>query len=109
MEMRTRKFGRGQQPGLEQPRPVAPSLGGSPMPRALPVPLRQAIFQRWRHGENAAASAAALGLSPRSARHLLARFEALGAEGIAPAYDHCGRRTAGPPEDLVEAACRLRR
>jgi DNA-binding transcriptional ArsR family regulator len=77
------------------------------MPTAIATPLRRALWQRHQQGQSAAEIADALGLSPRTARHLLRRLRAGGAEALAPAYR--GPAAAGPHRDLRRAALQLRR
>src|ERR1039458_5864496 len=84
------------------------SLGGSTMPRPIPIPIRQAMFRLWQQGQGSRDIAAALGLAHSTVRRLLGRFRRQGSEGIAPDY----RR---PPvvetssSDVEQAALRLRR
>src|SRR5437879_2680693 len=49
-------------------------VGGHPMPRPIPVPVRQAIWQRFRDGQDCSTIAVALGLAPRTVRALIQRF-----------------------------------
>src|SRR5438552_6837108 len=79
------------------------------MSRALPVPIRRALFQRWQQGQSAAAIAQALSLPPRTVRRLLRRFERRGAAGVPPSYDRCGPKAAATSAELVQAALALRR
>jgi hypothetical protein len=79
------------------------------MPRAVAVPVRRAIYQRWQQGQSAGQIAAALGLVSRTVRQLLHRFRQGGAEALRPSYP-----TAGPPRPRAMArwyadALRLRR
>lgn len=61
------------------------------MPRATPVPLRDAILQQRARGQTASAIAEDLELPVRTVRHLLARFERRGVESVRPDYSRCGR------------------
>lgn len=79
------------------------------MPRAIPVPVRQAIWQRFRDGLEVADIAAAFGLPPRTVRHLLSRFQSGGPDALAPSYEACGRQTPKPAEALVQAVLQMRR
>src|SRR5438270_5349654 len=79
------------------------------MPRALPVPIRRAVFRRWQQGQPAAAIAHALDLAPRSVRRLLRRFAQQGTAGVPPGYDRCGPKRPTAPAELVQAALTLRR
>jgi hypothetical protein len=55
------------------------------MPAPTPLPLRQAILHRHRRGQTATAIAQALGLRPRTVRHLLRRWQPHADPGLAPA------------------------
>jgi transposase InsO family protein len=78
------------------------------MPRALPDPLRQAIWRRHQEGETATAIALALALAARTVYRLLARFGLAG--GASPAaYHRCGRRRSAGNEALRQQALALRR
>src|SRR6266404_1938062 len=79
------------------------------MPRPLPVPLRQAIWQRFQAGQNGPTIAAALDLEPRTVRRLVERFRQTGSSAMDPSYDRCGAATPKPAESLVQAALGLRR
>jgi hypothetical protein len=79
------------------------------MPRPLPVPIRQAIWQRLQAGQDGPAIAAALDLEPRTVRRLIARFRQTGPSAVDPSYDRCGAATPKPAESLVQAALGLRR
>jgi transposase len=77
------------------------------MPTAIALPLRRALWQRHHQGQSVAEIADALGLAPRSVRHLLRRFRAGGANALAPAYR--GTAAAGPHAALRREALQLRR
>jgi Helix-turn-helix domain len=79
------------------------------MPRAIPFPIRQTIWQRFRDGQEAPVIAAALGLSPRTVRHLLCRFQRGGLGALEPSLDSCGQATPKPSETLVKAVLEMRR
>ena len=79
------------------------------MPRPLPVPIRQAIWQRFQQGQDGPAIAAALGLAPRTVRRLLRRFQRGGPDALFPSYDRCGEATPKPAESVLQAALGLRR
>jgi hypothetical protein len=51
-----------------------PLDGECPMPLPLPVPVRQAVWRRSQDGQDGPNIAAALGLAPRTVRHLLRRL-----------------------------------
>jgi len=79
------------------------------MPRALPMPLREAIVEQHRAGETFPAIAAALHLSPWSVRKIWRRYRDLGPARLAPDYDRCGPREPHSPRLLYRAALWLRR
>jgi hypothetical protein len=81
----------------------------SPMPRSLPVPVRQAIWRRFQDGQAGPTIAAALGLAPRTVRKLLRRFRCGGQAAVQPSYDRWGATTPKLPEPIVQAALGLRR
>jgi hypothetical protein len=77
------------------------------MPRAIAVPVRRVVVRRWQRGQTAAEIATALGLVPRSVRHLL-RQAAAGPD-LTPAYDRCGRHRPAARQAVYEHALELRR
>jgi hypothetical protein len=79
------------------------------MPRPVPFPLRQAIWNRFRDGQDGPTIARELGLPPRTVRRLLLRFRPGDPQALAPSYDRCGAATPKPAEPLVQAALGLRR
>lgn len=79
------------------------------MPRAIPFPVRQAIWQRSRDGQDVATIAAAFGLPSRTIRHLVSRFQRGGLDTLAAAYDACGLATPKPAAALVQAVLQIRR
>ena len=79
------------------------------MPRPLPVPIRQVIWRRFQDGQDGQAIAAALGLAPRTVRHLLGRFRRGGPDALFPSYDRCGEATRKPVESVLQTALGLRR
>jgi hypothetical protein len=80
------------------------------MPRAVPVPVRQAILRRQQQGQEPRSIAAELHLPLSTVRHLLHRLPA-GAtpEQLQPAWHRCGRRRADSQQPLVDLAIHLRR
>lgn len=56
------------------------------MPAAVPVPIRQAMFRRRKHGATAAELSQAFGVAPRTVRNLLRRWRERGEDGLAPDY-----------------------
>jgi hypothetical protein len=79
------------------------------MPRPLPVPIRQALWQRAGKDQDAATIAAELGLAPRTVRRLIDRLQQRGPAALHPSYERCGTATTQPAEALVQAALDLRR
>src|SRR5258708_9295029 len=79
------------------------------MPRAIPFPVRQAIGQRFREGQDVATLAAAFGSAPRTVRHLVSRFQRDGLDPLAASYDVCGSATPKPADALVRAVLQMRR
>src|SRR5207248_1658164 len=77
-------------------------VGERPMPRPIPVPLRQAIWRRYQDGQDGPTIAQALGLVPRTVRHLLGRFRRGDPAPLGPSYDRCGAATPKPAESLVQ-------
>jgi transposase InsO family protein len=69
------------------------------MPRAIAVPVRQAILERDRHHQDAVTIAKDLQLSPRTVRHLLQRFRLQGPQALAPSY-----RPGSPANSAVHQA-----
>ena len=75
-------------------------VGGHPVPRPIPVPVRQAIWRRLRDGQDGPTIAVALGLAPRTVRALIQRFHSGGtSRGDARLLRLWGRdpETAGSP------------
>ena len=56
------------------------------MPKPVPVPIRQKIWERAQQGEGSASLAAAFDLPARTVRHLLKRLRDLGEAGLATGY-----------------------
>jgi Helix-turn-helix domain len=56
------------------------------VPRPIPVPVRQKIYERALQGESTASLAAAFRLPVRTVRHLCRRFRERGADAIRPDY-----------------------
>jgi transposase len=79
------------------------------MPKPIPVPVRQKLWERASQGESVASLATSFGLSPRTVRHLLKRCREHGDPGLIPGY-----RTPSPPdhaysEEVREAVLARRR
>jgi len=72
------------------------------MPAPVPLPVRQALFERHERGESATELAAAFALAPRTVRGLLRRGRQRGRDGLAadstrakaPAAEHPARAAA---------------
>src|SRR4051812_31025146 len=60
------------------------SQEGTAMPKPVPIPVRQKLFQRAQQGETTAGLAAAFDLAPRTVRNLLRRFRERGTAGLRP-------------------------
>ena len=65
------------------------------MPRATPLPVRQALWNAAQTGLDVASLAARFGLAPRTARHLLSSFRRAGGQVHPPAY-RPGGQTPNP-------------
>jgi hypothetical protein len=81
------------------------------MPRAVAVPVRQALLRRWQHGQTAIEMASALGLAPRTVRHLLAQFRdgRIDLQALSPAYARCGWHRRWRNQLLFQSALEMRR
>jgi Homeodomain-like domain len=80
------------------------------MARAVPVPVRQVLLQRWRRGQTVAEIADALALPRRTVRRLIQRFsQARSTQTLAPAYERCGWQRPWPNPEVFRAALDLRR
>jgi transposase len=71
------------------------------MPRAIPVAVRQLIWQRHQQGESTTALAAAYGVSARAIRALIGRLHSAGPDAIRPNY-----HAPPPPPHAKPADCR---
>ncbi len=71
------------------------------MPRAVPVAVRQLIWQRVQQGESTAAVAAAYRVSARAVRALIRRLRRGGPDAMRPSY-----HAPPPPPHAKPAACR---
>jgi transposase len=79
------------------------------MPKPIPVPIRQKLWERSRRGEEPASLARAFGLSPRTVRQLLKRFRDCGPEALRPNYHQPKQLPQAYPAKMREAALALRR
>src|SRR5262245_35081762 len=78
------------------------------MPHPIPVPLRLVIRQRTEQGHSIADIAKALGLIPRTVRHLVRRFRDHGKEALRPSYVGCTDPQAYVVRKLLDEALRYR-
>src|SRR5262245_8478638 len=79
------------------------------MPRAIPVPVRRALWQRAQLGEPTKALAGAFGLPPRTVRSLCRRFRLQGPEPIAPRYQPPPPPPPARAAECVAPVCQTRR
>ena len=78
------------------------------MGRAISLAVRQRVVQYVVSGESVPSVAQKLGISARSARHLVQRFCEHGEAGLKIHYDHCGPQQPYADRVVVERAKRLR-
>jgi transposase len=78
------------------------------MPAPIPVPVRQAIFQRSRKGASVAILAGEFELSERTVRHLVRRFEERGQSGLVPDYIRCATKSAAHDSVVRQKALQMR-
>jgi transposase len=78
------------------------------MPSSVPVPVRQAIFQRWQKGESVASLAETLNLRERTVRHLVRRFAQRGQSGLVPDYAHCATKMAPTASSTFQKVLHMR-
>lgn len=78
------------------------------MPSPIPIPVRQAIFQRWQKGAAVSQLAEELGLCERTVRHLVRRFSARGKSALPPDYVRCATKTAATAKSLFHQAVQMR-
>lgn|GEM_PF-5491428 len=79
------------------------------MPKPVPVPVRQKLWERASQGESVSSLALAFGLSPRTIRHLLKRFRDQGVSGLMPSYRPPPVSPQAYPETIRKAVLDLRR
>jgi transposase len=79
------------------------------MPAPTPLPLRQVLLHRARQGQSATQIAHALGLAPRTVRHLLHRLRHGGDDAVAPSYARPSPPDPSGSVELREPALQLRR
>lgn len=78
------------------------------MPSPIPVPVRQAIFQRWQKGESVPKLAEELDLRERTVRHLVRRFAARGRSALSPDYACCATKAVATDSALFHKAVQMR-
>src|SRR3954453_9300758 len=88
---------------------LCPSAETVPMPKPIPVPVRQKLWERARAGETTASLARAFGVSPRAVRKLLRRLRERGPDALRPDYRRPERLPHAYPAQVREAAVALRR
>jgi hypothetical protein len=79
------------------------------MPAPIPLPLRQALWQRLRQGQSPATIAQELRLAPRTVRHLRRRLDDQGPDGLAPSYQRSHRPSDRTTQTLYEQTLAWRR
>src|SRR5438132_520233 len=78
------------------------------MPAPIPMPVRQAIFARWKKGESLASLAGEFQLSERTVRHLVRRFAQRGQTGLAPDYARCATKRTPTDSAVFQKAVEMR-
>jgi len=78
------------------------------MPAPIPVPVRQAIFQRSRKGTPVATLAEEFELSERTVRHLVRRFHDRGQAGLVPDYLGGATKSAAADDTVRRKALQMR-
>jgi transposase len=78
------------------------------MPAPIPLPVRKAIFQRWRKGETVGTLAEELSLSARTVRNLVRRFADRGAQGTEPDYGRCATRNLQSSDAVLKKSLEMR-
>jgi transposase len=73
-----------------------------------PIPLRHAILRRWHKGQSVATIAQALGVVPRTVRHLVRRFRHEGDAAVAPSYHRAETPEPRGSRELFQTAVKLR-
>ncbi len=79
------------------------------MPASVPLPIRQALWRRWKRGATATALSQAFGLPVRTVRGLLRRWRDRGEVALAPDYTRRRDRPPAAAPAAFEAAMPLRR
>ena len=79
------------------------------MPKPIPVPVRQKLWERAQSGETTVGLARAFAVSPRAVRKLLKRFRDRGPDALRPDYRRPDRLPQAYPDPVRQAALALRR
>lgn len=79
------------------------------MPRSIPVPVRQKLWERASQGESVSALADAFALSARTVRHLLKRCRERGDAGLIPSYGPPAPPPHAHPDTIRRAVLDARR
>jgi hypothetical protein len=79
------------------------------MPKPVPIPVREKLWERAARGESAACLAEFYDLSPRTVRHLLKRARERGDSGLLPSYRAPSTLDHAHPDEVREAVLALRR
>jgi len=77
-----------------------------PMPAPVPLPIRRAMWRRWKQGATTIELSQAFNVAPRTVRNLLRRWHQRGEPGLAPDY-RCP--DPPPPHPGFNLAVQLRR
>ena len=86
-----------------------PYAEAASMPKPVPIPIRQKIWERAGRGESAASLAQSFDLSPRTVRHLLKRARQRGDPGLLPSYRGPATLAHAHPDEVRHAVLALRR
>src|SRR3984957_16517813 len=89
--------------------PLSKASEAIPMPRPLPVPLRQEIVRRHQQGIPLTQIAAELAIPYGTVRNIWRLFRQHPGEDLAPDYRSCGRPVPPRIQELLQIACDLKR
>jgi transposase len=78
------------------------------MPTPIPQPVRRAIFARSKKGASVGALVAEFGISERTVRHLVQRFDERGESGLVPDYANCATKTMTDNDAVRKKALQIR-
>src|SRR6188768_1000575 len=79
------------------------------MPKPIPIPVRQKLWERAQRGETTADLARTFDVSPRAVRKLLKRVRDRGPDALRPDYHRPDRLPHAYPQRLRQHALALRR